>query len=602
MGANFDFNGEIRSRDDACRIVRELVVPHLGRASPGSAQINPGITGASFPNVDAGVEGFARPLWALAPLAAGGGTFDGWETYRRGLSNGTDPDHSEYWGPLRDNSQKLVELAPIGVALALATEHLWEPLPRDARERVKRYMRDLGDLEYPDNNWRWFRVLATVGLESVGADIDWSVEDDLERLESFSRSDGWYADGPGGHCDYYTAWELHVDALVYGELVEGDDERVARFRERAAAFAPEFRRWFAGDGAALPYGRSLTYRFAQGAYWGALAFADLEALPWTEIRGLWQRHLEWWFEQPIFTEAGTLALGYRYPTLKTTEAYNSPSSPYWGMKAFLPLALPKSHPFWRADPAPLPELETERAQASPKMITCRDRGEVTALVAGADVSYAEKYNKFAYSTAFGFGVASGHGLERTGIDGTLALGEDDAHVRTRANVTESRLEDGIAYSQWEPWPDVTVETWLVPSTPWHVRVHALHTERSLQSVEGGFPLSRRGDEEPAKVEERTDTGLTHVRYPAGRSGLRDPTGGRKGSVIEQDPNSNVLYPRTVVPVLRGEHESGTEWFATVAFASTDPADVRWEAPPVVELANEVRVESADGIVLFERDR
>jgi hypothetical protein len=53
------------------------------------------------------LESFARPLWGLAPLAAGGGPFADWELYRRGLTNGTDPRHPEYWGEARDFGQSL---------------------------------------------------------------------------------------------------------------------------------------------------------------------------------------------------------------------------------------------------------------------------------------------------------------------------------------------------------------------------------------------------------------------------------------------------------------------------------------------------------------
>lgn len=614
----------LRTRADAQRAVRDLVAPLLERASTGGAHIRPGETGASFSNRDAEVEGFARPLWGLAPLTAGGGRFDGWDRYRDGLVNGTDPEHPEYWGPLGDYSQKAVELAPIGVALALAPDRLWDPLSTTEREQIQAWIRDAETVDYPDSNWLWFRVLALLGLRSVDAAHDWAVaERDLERLESFALEDGWYEDGPDGHCDYYAAWELHTDALVYGALVDDDEERIARFHEHAEAFAEEFRYWFAADGSALPYGRSLTYRFAQGAFWGALAFADCEALPWGQIRGLWQRHLRWWFAQPIFTDGGILSLGYRYPTLKTTETYNSPSSPYWGLKAFLPLALPESHPFWAAEPEPLPELEAERVQASPKMVVCRDRGpdydpcpgpevtaendlepesaSVTALVAGTDAPYVHKYNKFAYSTAFGFGVGSDiRGIENAGPDSTLALSEDGTHFRTRADV-DSSLDDGIPHSRWQPWPDVTVETWLVPAPPWHVRVHRLETERSVRSVDGGFALDRRGSEECETTHEREEAGLAFARYPAGCSGLRDLRGSRTGELVAPDPNTNVIAPRTTVPALRGTHDRGEEWLVTAVMASTDADDRRWDRQPTLTADDGVRLESADGTALFERD-
>jgi hypothetical protein len=36
------------------------------------------------------------------------------------------------------------------------------------------------------------------------------------------------------------------------------------------------------------------------------------------------------------------------------EDYNSPQSPYWALKAFLPLILPSSHLLWQAKEEPYP--------------------------------------------------------------------------------------------------------------------------------------------------------------------------------------------------------------------------------------------------------
>lgn len=601
-------------RADVEELVRRLLAPLEDHASPGGARVRPGRTGASFPDREAALEGFARPLWGLAPLADGGGTFEGWDRYRRGLCNGTDPSHPEYWGPLTDRSQKVVELAPIGVALAFAPGALWEPITAGDRDRIADWIRGVEDVSVPDSNWLWFRVLALAGLRSVGREVDWSVaEDDLERLESFGRADGWYVDGPDGACDYYAAWELHTDALVYATLADergavGDPDasRLAGFSERADHFAEDFRHWFADDGSALPYGRSLTYRFAQAAFWGALAVANREALPWPEIRGLWERNLRWWIGQPILTDGGILTLGYRYPTLKMTEPYNSPSSPYWAMKAFLPLALPASHPFWQAEPDHEPaegdhegggrDLDRERTMETPSMVVTRSGGEVTALVAGTDAYYPHKYNKFAYSTAFGFGVGSDvGGVASAGIDGTLGLGEDSEHLRIREEV-EGRLEDDLPRSRWEPWPDVTVDSWLVPATPWHVRIHRLETDRRLHSVEGGFPVGRTGE---GNAERRGQTGVAVARYPAGHSAIRDLDGEREGEVVDQDPNTNVLRSRTAVPVLRGVHEPGTAWLVSAVLGTTETDSSARDRPPVLA-GDGIRIENANGTPLFER--
>ncbi len=300
-------------------------------------------------------------------------------------------------------------------------------------------------MQVVDNNWLFFRVIVNLGLAHVGAAHDEAaMHAALDRLEAFYLGDGWYSDGPTARCDYYVPFGMHFYGLVYARLAgERDPQRAQRFRERAAAFAHEFVHWFAADGAALPFGRSLTYRFAQGGFWGALAFADLEALPWGVIKGLALRHLRWWGQRPIFQPDGTLSIGYAYPNLNVAEQYNSPGSPYWAMKFFLPLALPASHPFWQAEELPLPELPMVQPQPQAHMILCRDQGgrHVVALTSGQHEPWirhaSEKYAKFAYSTAFGLSVPiGGRGLAQAVPDSMLALSDDGVHYRVRERAVE----------------------------------------------------------------------------------------------------------------------------------------------------------------------
>ena len=115
----------------------------------------------------------------------------------------------------------------------------------------------------------------------------------ISLIDSFAIDDGWYTDGRGGNIDYYVPFALHTYGLVAAASGLGDRDAAARYVERARRFAPEFMHWFARDGGAVPFGRSLTYRMAQGSFWGALAMADVDAIDWPEVRGLALRHLRW---------------------------------------------------------------------------------------------------------------------------------------------------------------------------------------------------------------------------------------------------------------------------------------------------------------------
>lgn len=55
--------------------------------------------------------------------------------------------------------------------------------------------------------------------------------------------------------------------MIYCRFMrENDPDRCALYEERAKLFAADFINWFAEDGSALAYGRSLTYRFAQVSF------------------------------------------------------------------------------------------------------------------------------------------------------------------------------------------------------------------------------------------------------------------------------------------------------------------------------------------------
>lgn len=557
--------------------VKLLYRPLASHASLGGARVRLGPSHAHYPAAVAELEGFARPLWGLAPLRAGGGEIGEWNRFSAGLAHGTDPSHAEFWGAPRDFDQRFVEMAAIAFALCLARPSLFDPLSRAARARVVDYLRQINAHRLHDNNWLFFRVLVNVALFRLSAEPDLArMRADLDRLESFHVGGGWYGDGPGEPKDYYVAFGMHFYGLLFAALSEDlDPARSALFRERAALFAKDFIHWFAADGSALPYGRSLTYRFAQGAFWGALAFAGVEALPWGVLKGVVLRHLRWWLARPIFSDAGLLTVGYAYPNLNMAESYNSPASPYWAFKVFLPLALPESHPFWTAREEPLPPLPETARQPHPGMIVCRDAAadHVVALAGGQWPSWkprhaAEKYSKFCYSTRFGFSVPSAaSGLAEGAHDSMLALSEEGEYFRVRGRVTELTVGDRALRSSWQPWPDVTIQTWLVAAGLWHVRIHRVRSGRRLESAEGGFALDCTGDDvTPDEKSWRCTSGMARAEYAAGVSLICDLAGGRRGLVIRASPNTNLLHPRTVIPTLAGSHPPGEHWLACAVLA------------------------------------
>lgn len=84
---NADLHAAIRgnplgTRADAARLLLDLNAPLRPCFSPGRAQVRLGLDSAHFDRKAEWFEGYARPLWGLAPFAAGGGDFDGWSLFR----------------------------------------------------------------------------------------------------------------------------------------------------------------------------------------------------------------------------------------------------------------------------------------------------------------------------------------------------------------------------------------------------------------------------------------------------------------------------------------------------------------------------------------
>jgi len=203
-------------------------------------------------------------------------------------------------------------------------------------------------------------------------------------LDHYYLENGWYYDGYENQIDYYIPFGMHYYGLIYAKFMGDDDpERAQSYRDRAIRFSRDFKEWFSAEGASIPFGRSLTYRFAQSSFWSALAFSDVEALPWGQMKSLVLSNLRYWFKQSIFSSDGILTIGYAYQNLNMAEGYNAPGSPYWSLKTFLLLALPESHPFWLAEEEPVEFLE-KSVQKSPRMIICHDSTgrEVQAFTSG----------------------------------------------------------------------------------------------------------------------------------------------------------------------------------------------------------------------------
>ena len=100
-------------------------------------------------------------------------------------------------------------------------------------------------------------------------------------MESFYGPHGFPSDGPQPGChayDYYShSFAITFYSLIYAKLCGGEDRhRAAVYRRRARENLPFVAHLYGTDGGAIPYGRSMIYRFACVAFFAALAFDGSE--------------------------------------------------------------------------------------------------------------------------------------------------------------------------------------------------------------------------------------------------------------------------------------------------------------------------------------
>lgn len=406
------------------------------------------------------IEAVLRPLWGLIPFLTGGGEYPFLSQYMDKIRLGVNPNSESYWGEISDNDQRMVEMAVLGIGLCLVKEKMWDVLRDDEQVYLHSWLSQINDYDLPENNWRFFRILVNLGFKNCGVSYsEEQIQKDLSEINSYYIAGGWYVDGHPNQIDYYVPFAIHFYSLLYVKIVGSDDDVYAPlFKERAIKFAIDFKSFFDVDGVAVPFGRSMTYRFAQSAFWGALAFADINALPWGEIKYLCLQNLRHWFKQDIFTSNGELTIGYFYRNLIMAEGYNAFGSPYWALKAFIFLSLSEEHPFWTAEEK-MPEVSKHLVIPEARSIVCRDvvGKQIQLFPVGQNCGFVPahadaKYEKFVYSTTFGFSVSKGGiGVRQGAFDNTLAVSEGDQHYRMRFGVEEYKIEEDYLIQCGNPW-------------------------------------------------------------------------------------------------------------------------------------------------------
>lgn len=465
------------------------------------------------------LEWASRPLWAVFALIAGGEDpadprlTPFIERMRAGLTPGHELAFPE---PTKPGRQVVLEQAVYGYGLLCLGNQLLDLLTREQQERLVTWLNASNGIELPWGSWYAARILTNCALAHCGLEHDpATLAADCAAFESMYDGDGWYEDGTPFKRDLYTASAYHFTALLLEHYL--DEGPLKDALARANAFDADFAYWFDRRGRCIPFGRSLTYRFVNAAFWSALALTEkgagarpevsgecpkareersetCVARPLSQVKGLMLNHLSWWHDC-LDGQERCMRPGYGYPGAPVLEDYAGPGISYWGFRAFVVLALPESDPFWSVEPV-LPALRPRRAERQPGMLIQTGERHSYALSAmqylGTSVlQRASKYGKMCYSTAFGWNASlDAAQLSGFALDSALALSvAGTGQFASRTRIQDHELTGAYAYSVWSYGTIAQVETWLVPVDEFrHVRVHRVQSLYPLEAYEGGFPL------------------------------------------------------------------------------------------------------------------
>lgn len=364
--------------------------------------------------------------------------------------HGTDPSDPLYWGEPQKADQTG---SGIVLGLYLAPERFWEPLTEAQKKNLLTYLEKNSINPTWDNNHYLFHLLTTRFLEEHGGNGYREYHTaKLERLLGWYRGQGWYIDGDNRGFDYYNLWGFQ---LYLNWILRFDPEWSARYGDRIRYIAE---RWmetapflYSRSSGHIPWGRSLTYRFAASA-----------AIGWNTINGngdmdpglarrLMSGDLKYFLENGAISENGLIEVGYRGKNTDLAEHYNSTLDSYFATQSFCVLLLPEDHPFWTAVEKPAPaDLQGGRKviRGGSFVLNVRPDGDARIYFAGQTYDRTHwqasaKYMQEAYSADLGFCVAGGNSAPTgQGMTGWSPDGKDWMYRwRSRTLILE---EDHIA--------------------------------------------------------------------------------------------------------------------------------------------------------------
>jgi hypothetical protein len=369
-----------------------------------------------------------------------------------------NPDDSERWPALRDVwFQGNVEAAYVAQFLVNTRGRVWDRLSEEDRGRLSRWLTAANaEEEVYSNNWNLFPVMRNVARNQLGLDSDdTSTDAYLDKIDDLYEGDGFYGDGVRPNFDYYQSFVFHPE-LLHWAWWEGDRDptRKERIVKRSQAYLHHLPYFFSSTGAAIPFGRSLSYRTAVTAPIAVAVQAGFSphdpGLDRRMISGNLSFHLggDTTSTKYMISDENVVTIGYLGETLRVREGYISTGSPYFGTRALQVLALPRDHEFWTATEEPLPAdtASFDHVVPAPSFaLFGNGPTEPTNLWNGGNHSEVPTYSKLNYSSHFTFSRVQADGQDA--YDSALSASPDGDTFWARGPSFDSAVGHGFVYNR-----------------------------------------------------------------------------------------------------------------------------------------------------------
>ncbi|HBL76168.1 MAG: hypothetical protein A2W90_08730 [Bacteroidetes bacterium GWF2_42_66] len=375
--------------------------------------------------------------------------------YIKAITKGTDPGSPVFWG----NPEPFDQVGSVFALGAYLNPVLfWDPLSEAQKRNILNYLQKQAFNKTYDNNHHFFHMVAAPLLEKYGYDANREhLAQMFERLLGWYRGDGWFIDGSNRGFDHYNLWGFQLYLHVLDKFdKKWHDQFGARIKQVSAHFFETLPFLFGRDGGPIPWGRSLSYRFADNA---AIAWASLSGnctLPPGQARRIASGELKYFWKHGCLDDNKLLTIGYWAANASVAEGYISPGDPYWATHGLACLLIPEDDPFWTAVEEPMPadgaggKLAVPGAQFTVRVSPID--GEARLYPAGQPFKHdrkswqiGTKYDQYAYSSYLGFctvgegGPAIGAGRTGFSVNGIdWVYNERAMPVKVEADHVESK--------------------------------------------------------------------------------------------------------------------------------------------------------------------